>query len=98
MIWANEIWDWVLNGALLCIVACSWNLAQQNVIGKEPFARLIGLSYGLISLGAVGWLVSPMLPIDIHPLAILAVGFAFNLILITIRLNRLYEHPSQTDP
>ena len=66
MIWANEIWDWVLNGALLCIVACSWNLAQQNVIGKEPFARLIGLSYGLISLGAVGWLVSPMLPIDIH--------------------------------
>ncbi|MGB0661338.1 MAG: hypothetical protein ACPGNV_14330 [Mangrovicoccus sp.] len=88
--------NWVLIVALICIVACSWNLAQQNVIGKEPFARLIGLSYGVISVGAMGWLVSPVLPIDIHPLTVLAAGFAINLVLITIRLNRLYEGPSQT--
>ncbi len=77
--------------ALLCVIACSWHLAQQNVIGREPFARAIGLTYGAMSIGAIGWLLGPVLPFGNIGVPMFVTGLAINLVLISLRLHRLYE-------
>ncbi len=82
----------IVGTALICIVLCSWHLAQQNVLGKEPFAKLIGLTYGVMSMGAVAWLFAPMLPFEDIGVPLFAGGLAVNLLFISLRLHRLYEH------
>lgn len=81
----------VVVGALICVVLCSWNLAQQNVIGKEPFARVIGLSYAAMSLGAVSWLLAPILPFGDIGVPLFVASLAVNLGMVSLRLSRLYE-------
>lgn len=83
--------DFVVALSLICVVLCSWNLAQQNVIGKEPFARIIGLTYGVMSMGAVGWLLEPLLPFGDIGVPLFVVGLAINLAVMSLRLSRLYE-------
>lgn len=77
--------------SLVCILACAWNLAQQNVLGKEPFARAVGLTYGLMSMGAIAWLFAPVLPFGEWGVSLFVVGVAVNLILVSLRLHWLYE-------
>lgn len=81
----------VVGVSLICVIACSWHLAQQNVLGKEPFARLIGLTYGLMSMGAIAWLCAPLLPFGEVGVPLFVGGMAINLLLISLRLHRLYE-------
>jgi len=83
--------DLVVGLSLICVVLCSWNLAQQNVIGKEPFARIVGLTYGLMSMGAVAWLVAPLLPFGEIGVPMFVGGLAINLAVISLRLSKLYE-------
>lgn len=81
----------IVGVGLICVILCSWNLAQQNVIGKEPFARTIGLTYGVMSMGAVAWLCAPLLPFGDVGVPLFIVGLAVNLLVISMRLRRLYE-------
>lgn len=83
----------IIGGSLICIIACSWNLAQQNVIGKEPFARVIGLTYGVMSMGAVVWLCAPLLPFGNVGVPMFLLGLAANLAFVSHRLFSLYEKP-----
>lgn len=81
----------IVGAALICIVLCSWHLAQQNVLSREPYARRIGLTYGVMSMGAVAWLLSPILPFVEAGVPIFAAGLALNLFLTSLRLQRLYD-------
>ena len=78
--------------SLICVILCSWNLVQQNMIGGEPFAKIIGLTYGVMSLGAVAWLFAPFLPFGDIGVPLLLAGLAFNLVAVSLRLARLYEN------
>ena len=85
------IGNWIIGVSLACVIVCSWHLAQQNVLGKEPFARLIGFSYGVVSAGAIAWLLAPWLSFGELGVPLFLAGMAFNLTLISMRLHRLYE-------
>lgn len=76
---------------LIFVILLSWNLAQQNVIGRQPFARIIGLTYGVMSMGAVAWLCAPILPFGEVGVPLFILGLAVNLFVISLRLRRLYE-------
>ena len=81
----------IVGVGLICVILCSWNLAQQNVIRKEPFARTIGLTYGVMSMGAVAWLCAPLLPFGDVGVPLFIVGLGVNLLVTSMRLRRLYE-------
>ena len=77
--------------SLICVILCSWNLAQQSVIGKEHFAKVTGLTYGVMSMGAVAWLFAPLLPFGEIGVPLFVGGLAVNLLVKSLRLRRLYE-------
>lgn len=81
----------VVDVSLVCVIAFAWHLAQQNVLGKEPFARLIGLSYGVMAMGALAWRFAALLPFGEVGVSLFFGGLAINLLLISLRLHRLYE-------
>lgn len=81
----------VVGLSLICVILCSWNLAQQIVIEKEPFAKSIGLTYVVMSMGAVAWLFAPMLPFGEIGVPLFIGGLAANLLVISLRSSRLYE-------
>lgn len=81
----------VVAAGLVVIIIAAWNLAQQNVLGKEPWAYPIGLSYGGVALGAVAWLAAPWLPFERLGVPLFVGSLAVNLGLISLRLYRLYE-------
>jgi hypothetical protein len=81
----------VVGLSLTCVILCSWNLAQQIVIEKEPFAKSIGLTYGVMSMGAVAWLFAPLLPFGEIGVPLFIGGLAANLLVISLRSSRLYE-------
>lgn len=81
----------IVSVGLVCVILCSWNLVQQNAIGKEPYSRTIGLTYGVVSMGAVAWLCEPVLPFGDVGEPLFIGGLAVNLLVISLRLRRLYE-------
>ena len=90
---------------LAALLVCTWHLSQQNVIGGEPFARAIAVSYSLVGIG-VGTMIIRRTTLlsdrpELHEALAVAphvfmLALIVNYVLISLRLNRLYEEKDRT--
>jgi hypothetical protein len=77
--------------ALMSVIVLAWHLAQQNVIGREPLARVIALSYAFVAIGGLTWALEPWLPFGFLGGPAFVVAVALNFAATSWRLTRLYE-------